>query len=117
MVLPIEDYCFQDLLGLARRSKIVLNIHRDADQYLEWQRIVNIGIFSGAIVVSESCDANPVLKPTYHYIDTPLCSMLDTIDHILAHPALFLPTIEAGRVQLIESMPISRTLNQLFSES
>jgi hypothetical protein len=108
---------FEDLLGLAKRSKIVLNIHRDADQYLEWQRIVNIGIFSGAIVVSETCDSNPVLQPTYHYIDVPLCSMLQTIDHILEQPAFFSKTSQAGQAQLIRSLPISRSLNTVLSES
>lgn len=108
---------FQDLLGLARRSKVILNIHRDADQYLEWQRIVNIGLFSGAIVVSETCDSNPILKPEYHYIDTPLCRMLQTLDHILSNVDFFSQTIDAGRSQLVKSMPISRTLKLLFWES
>lgn len=108
---------FQDLLGLARRSKVVLNIHRDADQYLEWQRIVNIGVFSGAIVVSETCDSNPILKPGYHYIDTPLCAMLQTIDHILSSPGFYEQTINAGRSDLIKRTPISRALSLLLSES
>lgn len=107
---------FQDLLGLAKRSKVILNIHRDTDQYLEWQRIVNVGIFSGAIVVSETCDSNPVLQPAYHYIDVPLSAMLETLDHILSNSDFFLETIEQGRAKLIKSMPISRALNLLFSE-
>lgn len=108
---------FQDLLGLARRSKVILNIHRDADQYLEWQRIVNIGVFSDAIVVSETCDSNPVLKPAYHYIDTPLDAMLDNVEQILSNPEFFVNTLEKGRSHLAASASMSRTLNLLFSES
>lgn len=108
---------FQDLLGLARRSKVILNIHRDADQYLEWQRIVNIGVFSDAIVVSETCDSNPVLKPAYHYIDTPLDAMLENVDLILTNPDFFVNTLQKGRADLAATASMSRTLNLLFSES
>lgn|GEM_PF-1686446 len=63
---------FKQLVGLATRSKIVLNIHRDDETYFEWQRIVNIGVFSKALVISETCDSNPFIKPNLHYIDAPL---------------------------------------------
>jgi glycosyltransferase involved in cell wall biosynthesis len=63
---------FNQLVGLAMRSKIVLNIHRDDETYFEWQRIVNIGVFSKALVISESCDSNPFIKPNLHYVDAPL---------------------------------------------
>lgn len=63
---------FDQLIGLCQRSKIVLNIHRDEDRYLEWQRVVNIGVFSGAKVISETCESNPLLTPGLHYVDAPL---------------------------------------------
>lgn len=63
---------FDQLIGLAQRSKIIINIHRDDDRYLEWQRVVNIGVFSGALVISETCETNPVLIPNFHYVDVPI---------------------------------------------
>ena len=63
---------FDQLIGLSKRSKIILNIHRDDDRYLEWQRVVNIGIFSGAKVISETCETNPLLTPGLHYVDSPI---------------------------------------------
>lgn len=67
-----ETIDFMQMVGLAMRSKIVLNIHRDTETYFEWQRIVNIGIFSRALVISETCEYNPFIKPNLHYLDVPL---------------------------------------------
>lgn len=63
---------FNQLVGLAMRSKIVLNIHRDVETYFEWQRIVNVGVFSRALVISETCESNPFIIPNLHYLDVPL---------------------------------------------
>lgn len=77
---------FKQLAGLAQRSKIVLNIHRDEDRYLEWQRIVNLGALCGSLVVSETCDTSPALTPGLDYIDTPLSLIPHVCEYYLSAP-------------------------------
>jgi hypothetical protein len=52
-------------------AKIVLNLHRDAFGYLEWHRIVRLGVAAGAVVVSEPCLPHPLLTPGVHYFAAP----------------------------------------------
>ncbi|HPQ81080.1 MAG TPA: hypothetical protein PLZ86_05085, partial [bacterium] len=63
---------FRQMAGLAARSKIMINIHRDSARYLEWQRIATLGINCGTLIVSEGCDPCPVLHPGLSYVDVPL---------------------------------------------
>jgi hypothetical protein len=54
---------------VSRHSKICLNIHRDHFGSFEWQRIVELGMCSGALVVSEPCLRVPDIVPGEHYIE------------------------------------------------
>ncbi len=76
---------FNDMIGLARRSKIVLNIHRDMEPYFEWQRIVNLGIHQGALVISERCPYNPVVKPGVDFVDCFLEDIPWLCEYYLSH--------------------------------
>ena len=62
-----------DLVVAARHvafhSKIALNIHRDEFGFLEWHRIVKLGMEAGALVVSEPCLPSPDLEPNVHYFE------------------------------------------------
>jgi hypothetical protein len=58
--------------AIGRRSKVVLNIHRDAIGYFEWMRIVNQGIWQKAAVVSNPCLAHPIFKAGQHYFEESL---------------------------------------------
>jgi hypothetical protein len=58
--------------AIARRSKIVLNIHRDGVGYFEWMRVVCQGIWQKAVVVSNPCLAHPIFKPGEHFFEESL---------------------------------------------
>jgi len=55
-------------IGLAQRSKIVLNIHHGDDKYFEWHRIVMHGLWQKALVVSESADDAPPFEPGRDFV-------------------------------------------------
>ncbi len=50
-------------------ARIVLNLHRDAFGFLEWHRVVRLGIASGALVVSEPSLPHPLLRPGEHFLE------------------------------------------------
>jgi hypothetical protein len=58
--------------AIGRRSKIVLNIHRDAIGSFDWMRMVCQGIWQKAAVVSNSCLAHPIFKPGVHFFEESL---------------------------------------------
>ena len=58
----------ETVIGLSRRSKILLNIHRDELPYFEWHRIVFHGLWQSTLVVTESCHDIPGLIAGKHYI-------------------------------------------------
>jgi hypothetical protein len=63
---------FAALVPLVRRAKILLNIHRGPHPYLEWQRIVTLGVLQKTLVVSDHCTPGPCVKPNLDYLDGPL---------------------------------------------
>jgi hypothetical protein len=73
-------------VGLAQRSKILLNIHRGADRYFEWHRIVMHGIWNRALVVTEPCGQGPPFQPGVHFIEAPLSQIGDVVEYYLTDP-------------------------------
>lgn len=77
----------QELLAVTKAAtasaKISLNIHRDDVGYFEWHRIVDIGMATGAVVVSERCVPHPIFKESIHYISENLRFFPDLIDWLL----------------------------------
>jgi hypothetical protein len=67
-------------IGLAQRSKIVLNVHHGDDRYFEWHRIVMHGLWQKALVVSESTDDAPPFEPGRDFV----AASLQDIPHKLA---------------------------------
>jgi len=67
-------------------SKIALNIHRDANGFFEWHRIVKQGIGTGAVVVSEPCDPHPLFKPGTHYLEESGRHILNLLEWLLKTP-------------------------------
>jgi len=63
---------FATMAALAHRSKIVLNVHRDETPYLEWQRIVTLGILQSTLVITDRCTLNPCITPNLDYLEGPL---------------------------------------------
>ena len=73
-------------VGLAQRSKILLNIHRGADRYFEWHRIVMHGIWNRALVISEPCGDGPPFKAGVHFVEVPLNQIPDAVEYYLTSP-------------------------------
>ena len=73
-------------LGLARRAKIVLNIHRRDEPYFEWHRAVLHGLAQGALVISEPATASPPLRPGRDFVTAPLGEFPATIRRYLSSP-------------------------------
>jgi hypothetical protein len=73
-------------VGLAQRSKILLNIHRGADRYFEWHRIVMHGIWNRALVISEPCGDGPPFKAGVHFVEAPLNQIPDVVEYYLTNP-------------------------------
>ncbi|MGH9459574.1 MAG: hypothetical protein ACRD1X_00005, partial [Vicinamibacteria bacterium] len=73
-------------IGLAQRAKIVLNVHRDRDNYFEWHRIVMHGIWHKALVLSEECSSAPPLRAGIDFAEAPLSELPKKIAHYLSDP-------------------------------
>jgi len=63
------------VVGLSRRSKILLNLHRDEYPYFEWHRIVFFGLWQNTLVLTEPCHPVPGLEANVHYIACPIEEM------------------------------------------
>ncbi len=70
-------------LGLAQRSRVVLNIHQDEAAYFEWHRIVLHGIWQGAVVLSEPSFRVPGLVPGEHYLECDSEEMVELLTWLL----------------------------------
>jgi hypothetical protein len=70
-------------VGLAQRSKIVLNVHRGTDSYFEWHRMVLHGMWQGALVVTEPCLEAPPFRPGLDFIEMPLHRLTDAVNQLL----------------------------------
>lgn len=64
-------------------SRICLNIHRDRFPSFEWQRIVELGMCSGAVVVSDPCQTVTGIIPGEHYLEADSMNMGEMIEWLL----------------------------------
>jgi hypothetical protein len=62
-------------VGLAQRSRVLLNIHHGQDQYFEWHRIVMHGIWQRTLVISEPCSSAPPFQLGVDFVE----ALLDEI--------------------------------------
>lgn len=72
------------VMGLAQRSRILLNIHHGSDRYFEWHRIVIEGIWQRTLVVSEPCGIAPPFKAGVDFVEAPLDAIPAAIDYYLS---------------------------------
>jgi hypothetical protein len=70
-------------IGLAQRSKIVLNLHQTDEPYFEWHRIVLQGLWQRALVITEPAAAQTFFAAGEHYLAAPCDELVDLIDWIL----------------------------------
>jgi uncharacterized coiled-coil protein SlyX len=111
----VRSLDFKHLIGLIRRSKIVLNIHRDDHFYLEWQRIVTLGILQKTVVLSEHCQHSPVIEANVDYVDVPLDELPAVCELYLADPERARILAESAYERLRREFPMNRILRQLLS--
>jgi hypothetical protein len=74
------------VIGLAQRSKILLNIHRGSDNYFEWHRMVLQGMWQKAMVLSEPCAALPPFQPGRDFVEAEIEDIPACIDYYLTDP-------------------------------
>jgi GT2 family glycosyltransferase len=74
-------------VGLAQRSKILLNLHHGVDRYFEWHRIVLLGIAQRTLVVTEPCSVAPPFQANIDYVEAPLDELPDRIEYYLGSAA------------------------------
>lgn len=70
-------------IGLAQRSKIILNIHHGSHPYFEWHRMVMHGIWQRGLVVSDICGEGPPFVPGKHFIQASLDELPERIAYFL----------------------------------
>jgi hypothetical protein len=75
----------QTVMGLVRRSKILLNIHRDTDPYFEWQRVVMQGLWQKTLVISEPCSPAPPFRADLDYVEAALDDIPALVNYYLAN--------------------------------
>ncbi len=71
-------------VGLAQRSKILLNIHRGNDVYFEWHRVVMLGIWQRALVISDPCTSAPPFKSGIDYVEAPPGEIPSLVEYYLS---------------------------------
>jgi hypothetical protein len=106
------------VLGLAQRSKILLNVHRGEDRYFEWHRVVLQGIWQRALVVSEPCGPAPPFQPGVDYVEAPLEHLPACLDHILSSPGALQEAqaiIDTGYRTLTERCDLTASLRGLLA--
>ncbi|HEV7924447.1 MAG TPA: glycosyltransferase, partial [Verrucomicrobiae bacterium] len=70
-------------VGLAQRSKVLLNIHHGADKYFEWHRMVLLGIAQRALVITETCSLAPPFRANVDFVEAPLEQLSERIEYYL----------------------------------
>lgn len=77
----------ETMLGLAQRSKIVLNLHRLQARYFEAHRVLLHGIGQRALVVSEPCAGTAPFAPGRDFIEADLEELPEVLERCLADPS------------------------------
>ena len=107
---------FSRFAGLVRRSKILLNVHKDEAPYLEWQRVVSLGIMQRTLVVSEQCEFGAVIAPNVHYIDAPIDALPGICEYYVKHADLAEKFSAFAYDDLRVQCPLDRVLHSMLVE-
>jgi hypothetical protein len=105
-------------IGLAQRSKIVLNLHQSDEPFFEWHRIVLQGIWQRALVITEPGAAQSLFAGGEHFLAAPLDELADLLDWVLG-TASGMAAAERIRSQAYEQLTgrvrLDKTLRGLFA--
>jgi hypothetical protein len=77
---------FSAFVSIVKRSKVLLNVHRDEAPFLEWQRIVTLGILQRTLVITDHCEPGPFIEPNVDYLDGPLATLPELCEGALRNP-------------------------------
>ena len=91
-----------DSLRLARRAKVLLNLHRDECPYLEWHKVMVMGIQQGALVLSEPSWPSPGVEPGRHLLTATLDEIPKLLDRLLQSSEGAVFAARAGELAAIE---------------
>lgn len=107
-------------IGLAQRSKIVLNLHQSEETFFEWHRIVLQGIWHRTLVISEPVSAQDSFTPGEHFLEAQVDELADVIDWVLGTEAGARRAEQirnAGFEQLSRNVGLAAELHRLFSSA
>ena len=106
---------FATVAALTKRSKILLNVHRDDCSYLEWQR-VGMGIMQKTLVVTDICDKTPCLTANLDYLEGPL-DALPTLCELALSNSLAAEDIAGGaHDRFRQSYPMDQIVGKCWTE-
>jgi hypothetical protein len=74
-------------IGLAQRSKIILNLHQSDEPFFEWHRIVLQGLWHRTLVISEPVTMQTHFTAGEHFLEAPIDELPDLIDWVLGTKA------------------------------
>lgn len=74
---------FPNNLGVASLTKVVLNIHRYAVGFFEWERMIAHGFLSGACVVASPSMRSPYFEPGVHYFESNAARVVNLLSWLL----------------------------------
>jgi len=83
----VDSVTARDMADLCRRSKIVLNIHRDEMPYCEWHRVMFHAMRQGALVVTEPMMPVPSFTPGREFLVADLAGIPRLLTRLLGSPA------------------------------
>jgi hypothetical protein len=106
---------FSTFAALVRRSKVLLNVHRGDIPYLEWQRIVTLGIMQKTLVVTEHCQPGPCIGPNVDYVDGPLQALPAFCDFALTNINVAEEIAERAYHKLQMLYPMKEILGRCWS--
>lgn len=73
-------------IGLSRRARVLLNVHRGDDRYFEWHRIVLHGLWQGTLVITEPSGFAPPFRSGLDYVEAEPERMASVLRYYLSDP-------------------------------
>lgn len=105
----------QDKRALLRRTRIVLNLHRDDEPYMEWLRTMDV-LHAGAVLVTDSSADLRDLVPGEHLVVSRPESLPQVLAHVLADDDGARRMREAS-LSWLRDRPLSASLRPLVEQA
>ena len=95
-----------------RRSKVIVNVHRQPLAYVEWQRLVG-AMANGCVVVTEHCLGFDPLVPNEHFVAATYDHLQDAVDALLRDPDMLRDIRQAAYALWRDRHPLSESVGVL----